>query len=128
MIGTDRKGALIDQVQGFVVQQVIPEHLIVVLAPTWASAEGQVPAAGFTVPSGAKHVGQHTFMLTEVGGKTVVTALMQHAYHYGPAAREKWRAALAKRVQDARDRKAANTKDKWETAFEPKLRELVEGN
>lgn len=66
-------------------------------------------------------------MLTEVNRETVVTAAMEHLYHYdGPKAESKARALLQERIKESQDRKREGRKDIWESAFVPKLRELVE--
>lgn len=127
----NRHDATIDATQAFVIQVLVPEHLIVLFAPAFGhSAGGDAKAGGPIAMSssagGFRHVGKHCFMLTEVDGKTLVTAQMQHSYHYPPEFHAQADAYLEERVKGALALKQNNTKDKWETGFEPKLRSLVE--
>jgi hypothetical protein len=116
-----RENASIDNTQAFTVKQVIPEQLIVLHAPAWEQAD----AKGKLV--GSRHEGKHAFMLTEVNGKTVITAAMEHSFHYaGPNAKKRAKAGLMQKIKTAQERKKKGSKDIWETAFIPKLKELLE--
>lgn len=110
-----RENVTIDNAMVFVVEQIVPEHLIVIHSPLFE----RVDANGKR--SGSRHEGKNTFMLTEVDGKTIVTAVMEHAYHYyGKNAKANAAAGLAKTIEKAKARK----KDIWE-GFVPKLKEVL---
>lgn len=114
----NRENVTIDKSMVFVVEQIVPEHLIVIHSPLWESlgADGK--------PSGRRHEGKNTFMLTEVDGKTVVTAVMEHAYHYyGEDSKSKSALFLKQKIKQNKARK----RDIWE-GFVPRLRAIVEDN
>ena len=118
-----REKASIDNTQAFTVQQIIPEQVIVLHAPPWEL----VNADGVRV--GNRHEGKHVFMLNEVNGKTVVTAAMEHSYHYyGPEAKTKAEIGLVEKIKISQERQKNGKKDIWETAFVPKLKELLEAD
>lgn len=113
-----RDKATIDGTMAFVVQQLIPEHAIVLHSPLWESVDSK----GNRLSS--RHEGKNVFMLAEVDGRTVVTATMEHAYHYyGDDAKRNAAAGLKQRIKVAKGRK----KDIWET-FVPTLRKKLEGS
>jgi hypothetical protein len=68
-------------------------------------------------------------MLTELDGKTLVTAAMEHSYfYYGETMKEDAAKAIKTHVEKVEARVAEGKKDVWEFGFVPKLRELVEEN
>ncbi|MFK8021575.1 MAG: hypothetical protein AB8B86_17570 [Pseudomonadales bacterium] len=113
----NREKVSIDNSMAFIVQQLVPEHVIVLHSPLWE----RVGADGKRL--GNRHEGKNVFMLSEVNGKTTVTAVMEHAYHYyGADAKSNAEAGLKQRLKIAQNRK----RDIWE-GFVPRLRQLVEG-
>lgn len=118
---SSRPGASFDRSQAFIYQQVIPEHSITAYAPAFESVDEKGVLRGY------KHIGKHSLMLTDIKGKTVVTAVFQHNNIFGPDNHDKAKAYLASTVKAEQEKERKNIKDKWETSFEPKLRALVEG-
>lgn len=112
----DRGKVTIDRSMVFIVEQIVPEHLIVIHSPLWESVDADGK------PTGSRHEGKNTFMLSEVDSETIVTAVMEHAYHhYGPEAKEKSTLFLEKKIKQNKTRK----RDIWE-GFAPKIKALVE--
>jgi hypothetical protein len=121
LTGPKRENATIDQSQALKVAYIIPEQAIVLHSPPWE----KVDKNGHRV--GNRHEGKNVFMLTEVKGRTVVTAAMEHTFHYyGPNSRSNASKGLAQKVQAAQEKKKKGSKDLWEKSFIPKLKELVE--
>lgn len=113
-----RETVTIDNAMAFNVQQIVPEHVIVLHSPLFE----RVGADGKRL--GSRHEGKNVFMLTEVNGKTTVTAVMEHSYHYyGPDAKRNAQAGLKQALKTAKNRK----KDIWE-GFVPRIRKQVEDN
>lgn len=110
-----RDKAKIDGTMAFVVQQLIPEHAIVLHSPLWESVDSEGKRLG------SRHEGKNVFVLAEVDGDTVVTATMEHAYHYyGADAKRNAAAGLKQKIKVAKNRK----KDIWES-FVPGLKEQL---
>lgn len=113
-----RDRATIDGTMAFVVQQLIPEHAIVLHSPAWESVDSKGNRLG------SRHEGKNVFMLAEVDGNTVVTATMEHAYHYyGAEAKRTAAVGLKQRIKVAKARK----KDVWES-FVPALKAHLDGS
>lgn len=111
----------IDTTQAFIVEHIIPQSAIVLYSPLWEATDEHGRKLG------SRHEGKNVFMLTEVDGTTIVTAAMEHAYHYhGPEARRRAEEALSQRVKTAQDAKKSGAKDIWESDFIPALRALLD--
>ena len=112
----------VDNTQPQLVQQLVPEAHIVLHSPP---REG-IDAEGSRLEY--RHEGKSVFMLTEVNGTTVVTASMEHLFHYyGAEAKSNANKAYLQKIELSHDRKRKGMKDIWETAFIPQLRERLEG-
>jgi hypothetical protein len=100
------------------VMRVIPEYLIVLHQPLPEGAVQGLPGLGGVSP------GFHVFMLSEHGGKTIVTGLMNHA-----SLMEKASAARGMSDEDAIHPWRESLKEglrKWQDDFIPALKKLVE--